>query len=354
VTRADDHVVAGAERFVAAQRDRLFAPQPIERLAAIRILLPLAILGFLASRLIHADDWLSTAGFHPPRLIEDWRQPLGLPAVSPTTAWLIAAGLVIAGLGTSLGLATRAMTPLFAGLLAYTTLADRLEAFTVSKLGTVLVIALAVSPCGARYGLDAWWRRRRDPAHVAPTRCAGGSVRFFQILIPVFYFSSGVCKATGDWLHDPYVLWSHLHDSYQTPVSLFAANHASPWMWTVAQATTLMFEVGAPLWFGWRRTRPGALAYGIAMHAAIGLMFGPVIWFSLLMIVVLVAGYAPITWLRPPVARTGASPRQAALVRTSAGRPRGGTSPSSDRTSRSPRTDLLRDPDRGSRPGGST
>ncbi len=299
MSHADDHVVAGVERFVIAQRDRVFAPQPIERLAALRIFVPLAILGFLASRLVHADDWLSTAGFHPPRLAEDWRQPLSLAAVSPTTAWLLAALLAIAGLGSSLGLATRWMTALFAGLLAYTTLADRLEAFTVSKLGTVLMIALAVSPCGARYSLDAWWRRRRDPARAQPTLCAGGSVRFFQIMIPVFYFSSGYCKATGDWLHDPYVLWSHLHDSYQTSVSLFAANHALPWMWTVLQATTLAFEVGAPLWFGWRRTRPYALAYGVAMHTMIGLMFGPVQWFALLMIVVLVAGYAPIAWLRP-------------------------------------------------------
>ena len=297
-TAANDHIVAGVERLIAAQRARMFAPQPIERLAALRIFLPLAILGFLASRMVHADDWLSTAGFHPPQLIDDWRQPLGLGPVTPTTAWLLATGLVIAGLGTSLGVATRWMTTLFAGLLAYTTLADRLEAFTVSKLGTVLVIALALSPCGARASFDAWWRGRREPARVAPTHCEGGSVRFFQILIPVFYFSSGVCKAAGDWLHDPYVLWSHLHDSYQTSVSLFAANHAPPWAWTVLQAATLAFEVGAPLWFGWRRTRPYALAYGVGMHAMIGLMFGPVLWFSLLMIVVLVAGYAPITWLR--------------------------------------------------------
>lgn len=290
-----EHVVAGVERFVIAQRDRLFVPQPIERLAALRAFVPLAILGFLASRLVHADDWLSTAGFHPPQLAADWRQPLGLDPVSPTTAWLIAVALLVTGLGSALGVATRAMTALFAGLLAYTTLADRLEAFTVSKLGTVLMIALAVSPCGARYSLDAWWRRRRHPAQLVPTHCAGGNVRFFQILIPVFYFSSGVCKATGDWLHDPYVLWSHLHDSYQTTISLFAANHAPPWLWTVLQATTLAFEVGAPLWFGWQRTRPYALAYGVAMHTMIGLMFGPVLWFALLMIVVLVAGYLPLT-----------------------------------------------------------
>ena len=301
--------IAHFERAVVALRDRVFAPQPIERLAAIRVFLPLAILGFLSSRLVHADDWLSSAGFHPPTLLDDWRQPLSLAPVQPVTAWLIAVAVVVAGLGTSLGVATRWTTALFAGLLAYTSLADRLEAFTVSKLGTVLVIALAVSPCGARYSVDAWWRHRGQPTPIVPSLCAGGSVRFFQILIPVFYFSSGICKATGDWLTNPYVLWTHLHDSYQTPVSLFAANHAPPWMWTVLQATTLAFEAGAPLWFGWRRTRPYAFGYGVAMHATIGLMFGPVIWFALLMIVLLVASYAPIRWLR-----RGAAPDPVAVV----------------------------------------
>jgi uncharacterized membrane protein YphA (DoxX/SURF4 family) len=280
------------ERWVLAIAARAFAPQPIVRLVVVRVFVPLAILAFLTSRLIHADDWLSTAGFHPPPLPDDWRQPISLPPISPGAAWTVAIALVVAGLGTSLGAATRWTSAAFAILLGYTTLADRLEAFTVSKLGTVLAIAIAFTPCGARYSVDAWWRHRRDPAAPRPTLCSGGNVRFFQLLLPVFYFSSGICKATGDWLSNPYVLFSHLHDSYQTPISWFAANYAPPWAWTVMQATTLAFEVGAPLWFGWHRTRRFALAYGVAMHTLIGLMFGPVMWFALLMIVLLIAGYS--------------------------------------------------------------
>jgi hypothetical protein len=264
-------------------------PQPIARLALIRCLVPLAVLAFLATRLIHADDWLSTSGFHPPELpAGNWRQPVSLAPIAPVTAWLIAGGLVISGLATSIGLATPWMAAAFAGLLGYTTLADRLEAFTVSKLGTVLAIAIARNPARARDSVAAW-RRRGGPR---PELVSGGCVRFFQYLVPVFYFSSGLCKATGDWLSTPYVLWSHLHDSYQTSVSLFAANHFPAWTWVVMQASALVFELGAPLWFAWRRARPYALAYGIAMHAMIGLMFGPVRWFALLMIALLVACYA--------------------------------------------------------------
>jgi hypothetical protein len=44
-------------------------------------------------------------------------------------------------------------------------------------------------------------------------------------------------------------------------------------------------------------TRPYALVFGLGMHLMIGLMFGPVIWFSLLMMTLLVASYAPARWL---------------------------------------------------------
>ncbi|MEO6774060.1 MAG: HTTM domain-containing protein [Kofleriaceae bacterium] len=276
----------------------VFEPQPIVRLELVRILAPLAILAFLSSRLIHPDDWLSSAGFRLPALEGDWRQPLSLPPIPSAAAWGVAIVLALSGLATAAGALTRWASPVFAALLAYVTLADRLEAFTVSKLGTVIAIALAVSPCGFRISVDGWRRRRRDKTYVAPELCSGGSVRFFQLMLPVFYFSSGLCKASGDWLHDPLVLWSHVHDSYQTSIAWFAANHLTAWMWTAMQYTALVFEIGAPIWFGLPWTRKYALVYGIAMHTLIGLMFGPVLWFALLMISLLVASYGPIGRLR--------------------------------------------------------
>jgi hypothetical protein len=39
------------------------------------------------------------------------------------------------------------------------------------------------------------------------------------------------------------------------------------------------------------------------MHALIGLMFGPVIWFALLMASLLVACFAPLPWLERSVGR---------------------------------------------------
>jgi hypothetical protein len=59
----------------------------------------------------------------------------------------------------------------------------------------------------------------------------------------------------------------------------------------------LAFEALAPLWFLIPPARPVALVIGLGMHATIGLAFGPVIWFSLLMIFLLLTGFAPLGWL---------------------------------------------------------
>jgi hypothetical protein len=54
---------------------------------------------------------------------------------------------------------------------------------------------------------------------------------------------------------------------------------------------TLVLESFAPLWFGWSRTRPYALLAAVSMHAMIGLMFGPVRYFAMLMATLLVASH---------------------------------------------------------------
>ncbi|HEY2748452.1 MAG TPA: HTTM domain-containing protein [Polyangia bacterium] len=265
----------------------LTAPQPIWRLALLRVLVPLVVLGFLSSRLVHADYWLSPRGFQVPDLRGgDWRQPLYLPPIPPWAAWCVAAATVISGLMLAAGFLTRVAGSVFAALLVYLALADRLEAFTVSKLAPALVLALVYGPSGARWGVDAWRKKS------AVTVDTSGTLRFFQVFLVVMYSGSGIAKMRGDWLDKP-VLWSHVHDDYQTAVSYFLVRSLPGGAWSILQWMTLAFEVGAPLWFALRWTRRPALVAGLGMHAMIGLMFGPVIWFALLMSSLLVACYAP-------------------------------------------------------------
>jgi uncharacterized membrane protein YphA (DoxX/SURF4 family) len=283
----------------------LDAPEPVLRLEIVRIFAPLAVLGFMSSRLRHADEWLTDAGFQPPEIPGgDWRQPFYLSPVSSTTAWAIGALMVISGLAVAAGFRARIAALVFAGTLAYVGLADRLAAFTVTKLSPAVMLALAASPCGVRFGVDAWLRRRRDPAARLPAYVAAAGPRFFQALIPVFYFGSAIAKLKGGWLSHPYVLWTHLHDSYQTAFSWALANALPPWMWTVLQALVLALELGSPIWCAWPRSRRWALLVAVGMHAMIGLMFWPVRWFSLLMITLWCGAYLPAEWLERAAARS--------------------------------------------------
>jgi hypothetical protein len=227
----------------------------------------------------------------------------------------LAIATVLSGLSTSVGYRTRWTSGLFATLLAYWALADRLEAFTVNKLGTVVAIALFVSPSGTRFSVDAWMRRKREPEARLPTHVSWGNVRFFQALLAFMYLGSGIAKVTpardsgqtfGDWLDNPHAIWSHLHDSYQTTFTYFLATAVPAAVFTLFQYLTVTYELGAPLWFGVRRLRPVGLAFGLAMHASIGLMFGPVVWFSLLMMVLLFGSFAPLPWLARPLERVWA------------------------------------------------
>jgi hypothetical protein len=269
--------------------ERFFAPQPLIRLEFLRLFLPLAILGFLAARFWHADDWLTAKGFQVPDLgRKDWRQPLYLPPLPVWAAWSTCAVTTAAGLMLAAGLRARIAAGVFFLGLYYLALADRLEAFTVSKLGAVLALALFCAPCGNGLAVGA---------RPGPDKVTWGNVRFFQILVVTLYCASGISKIRGDWLTHPYVLWTHMHDSYQTPVTYGVARLLPVGFWRPLQYLVLAFETGAPLWFALPATRLPALGLGIGIHLFIGLCFGPVKWFALLMIILLLGCFAPAKWL---------------------------------------------------------
>ncbi|MDB5047762.1 MAG: hypothetical protein JWO30_833 [Fibrobacteres bacterium] len=278
-----------------------FAPQPLVRLEFLRILIPLAILGFLSSRLSYPGEWLTDRGFQIPDLgHRDWRQPLYIPPLPLWGAITLCALTTLSGLLVSLGYRTRMALVAFALCLIYLALADRLAAFTVSKLGAVLAVALCFTPCGNAFGLDAWLandKKGKNPsAHPLPA-VTWGNVRFFQVLVALLYLASGLAKIHGDWFQVHDVLWTHVHDSYQTLTSYRVARALPYRVWPYLQYLVLAFETGAPLWFLLPWTRLPALWVGLGMHTFIGLCFGPVIWFALLMMVLLLGCFAPLAWL---------------------------------------------------------
>lgn len=268
-------------------------PQPILRLELVRILAPLAILGFLASRLEHAGEWVGDSGFRLPEFYDTARHPIDVPAISGAGATLFAVTVVVAALLVSIGFHPRKAALLLGVAVAYAALGDRLSTFTVTKITPAIAFALAASPCGSAYSVQAWLRQRANPAYRFPDRVAGGSVRFFQAFLCTMYGASGVAKVRGDWLHNPLVLWTHLHGTLQTGFSVLMANTIPAAGWTIAQWAVLLFEVLAPLWFALPRTRTPALVFAVMMHVFIGACFWPVRWFALLMISLALAAFLP-------------------------------------------------------------
>jgi hypothetical protein len=93
------------------------------------------------------------------------------------------------------------------------------------------------------------------------------------------------------------VLFGHLQDSYQTWASYFLARHVPLWFWRGLRWAVLGFEVPAPLWLALPWTRMPAVCVALGMHAFIGIAFGPVAWFGLLMMVYVTGAFAPMAWL---------------------------------------------------------
>ena len=273
-------------------------PVPLVRLEVVRIAMPLVVLGFMWARFTHATDWIGGAGFRVPDLgTDDWRQPLYVPPLPDWAAWGVAVAMVASGISCSLGFKSRASALVFALTVGFGALADRLAAYSVSKLSPVIMLAVALGPAGRFLSVDAYLKRRSGGKKWKAVR-ACGSIRFLQLLPVVLYMASGIAKMRGDWLHEPLVLWSQIHGNYQTWIAYELARLTPRWMWTAMQGCVLFFEVTAPLLFAFARTRRYALVFGLGMHVMIGLMFGPVVWFALLMITLLLAGYLPSSSLQ--------------------------------------------------------
>lgn len=283
----------------------LAEPQHPLRIEIIRIFAPFAVTMFMVPRVLHADEWLGQSGFRVPELATaDVRQPLYIGALPDNVAWVVGIALLAAGACLTVGFKTRWSAIAFALLGAFCALSDRLAAFSVSKLGPTIALTLALSSAGTHLSVDKLLAKKagRSPRFVART---SGAIRFFQLLLPTIYCASGIAKLRGDWAKHPYVLWTHLHDTYQTSFTLLLANLMPAPGWTLLQVATLVFETAAPLWFVWKKARVPAVLWAVSMHAMIGLMFGPVRWFGLLMISLVVGAYLPERLLEKLAAKLG-------------------------------------------------
>ena len=298
---------AASSRMYVVDRFTKWLAEPVHplRIEIVRIFAATAVTAFMVPRIVHADEWLGQTGFRVPELtVSDVRQPLYIAALPDNVAWVVAIALLLSGASLAVGFKTRWSAIAFALLGAFCALSDRLAAFSVSKLGPTIALTLALSSAGTHLSVDKLLAKKagKHPRFVARP---SGAVRFFQLLLPTIYCASGIAKLRGDWAKHPYVLWTHLHDTYQTSFTLILANLMPAPGWTLLQVATLVFETAAPLWFVWKKARVPTVVWAIAMHTMIGLMFGPVRWFGLLMASLVIGAYLPERWIERLAAKLG-------------------------------------------------
>ncbi|MCB1236668.1 MAG: HTTM domain-containing protein [Verrucomicrobiae bacterium] len=244
----------------------LVGEAPVRRFRLFELAFTAAFLILISRNLLEAREWLTSRGYH--------RSVPGLSGIEPLPllpGWAIPFFVVFV-FGAGFGVAKWAKGRRFCfGLLFFAAVyaqgVDTASAFALNKIYIAGFLFLAFSP-----------GRDNDTASGS---IAG--VRAFQGMLLTLYFATGIAKARGDWLSHSDVVWTHAQGIYRTETAAWLLRNLPLWGWAAIQHSVLVFELGAPLWFGWRRTRPVAIAFGLGFHLGIALLMKAVWVFSLQM-----------------------------------------------------------------------
>jgi hypothetical protein len=244
------------------------------RLDTFRFCLSISLLVYQAAWWLHAPEWLTSDGFHVSSRAAGAYAP-----VAPLLPALLLPGFGLLMFGTTLALILgwrlRWTSPLALLLVAYVTYADPLTAFTMNRLYLVCYAVLTFAPGGAYWSVD-----RARPASISRW-----PERVLQATLLIQYFTAGWCKAVhGDWLDNPYVLWTQSQGWYMTDLASWSLRHLPVGVFSWMQYAALTLELGAPVLFTVKRFRPIAYGWGVVFHMGTALIAYQLFYFSLQMV----------------------------------------------------------------------
>ena len=235
----------------------------------------LAFLAMVGFNFWEWRDWLTDHGYH---LTVEEARLLGYPPPFPTMpAWMVpifglsllmASGAVMVNRGRRLGL----WVLFFAAV--YVQGVDYLSTSAQNKMCIALYALLATGP-GLKWSQE---RRRLEVSRALPG--------VIMAMLVIIYWAAGWTKAFngGAWLEHADSLKLAVAGFHRTELAAWAVRSWPDGIWTAGQYGTLVLEIGAPIWFLWRRTRCWALLAGVGLHVGIALMMRNVGLFSLQMV----------------------------------------------------------------------
>lgn len=279
--------------------DAWFAPAPAERLAAMRLMLGVFTLVYLATQLPlwFADAQFHAGDFHPLGVVRVLGGPL--PRALRLALPLVTMALAISF---TLGVAYRWLAPAFALALLFT-LTYRNSwgmPFHTENLLVLHALVLAVVPAADAWSVDA--RGRAAPAHER----YGWPLRALAVITVIAYVLAGVAKlrlggwawTDGDALREQIAidnLRKHLMGAPMSPIAATFLEHT--WLMHAMAIGTMIVELGAPVALLHRRV---ALAWSLAawgFHVGVLALMAIVFPYQLIGL-----AYAPLLRAERPIA----------------------------------------------------
>ncbi len=213
---------------------------------------------------------------------------------SPSLVWLLYGLLLLAAALFSLGLFTRVAGA--ALLVLHAIFASHQPELTGGwcKLYPVLTLYLTLAPSGAAWSLDAWRRRRRDPAHRPSSMFSPWPLRLLQVHVIAMYATAGWPRLVNQaWLRGETVL----HAAADTRYGRWDLNwHALHPVLSLATYCALVLEPAATLLLPWRVTRRWCALALISLHMGIELVADVGMWGF--MMIAAVCAFLPDHWFR--------------------------------------------------------
>lgn len=195
----------------------------------------------------------------------------------------------------AIGLGTRVVVPL--AVLLQLMYLHRLTGmlFGLDQIVTYMAMYLALSPCGARFSVDAIlrkrWRQRVEESsflqwllpECRPSVMANVATRLWQIHVCVIYLFGGLAKARGETWWDGTAMWYAI-TNYEYQSLDMTWLHRFPAILALLSTLTLFWEIfyAALIWP--RLTRPFVLALAVAVHAGIALALGMITFGSMMIV----------------------------------------------------------------------
>jgi hypothetical protein len=249
-------------------------PIRAERLAALRIgLAAMLLVDVLGTYLPRCQDFFgpdslgSVAIFansptSGPWSLASWFEAPPIPVLA-VVVWALVSLFLLVGLASRLNaLIAWALSLIFLNLNPHVHNAG-------DTIRTVILFYLMVSPCGAAWSLDSWWRRRVQPRSGA-TYVYPWPVCLLVVQLAIIYFYNGVHKFLGPQWRAGTSLYYVLADLSLARFS-YAQLPVPFWLTQMSTWAVLSWEISFPALVLYRPTRTVTLLFGVAMHVAIGL-----------------------------------------------------------------------------------